>query len=435
MFPIRTVFLPVAGVVLFCASAVADTIILKDGQKLDGKILNETPTEITVEVKVSAGVSDEMTITRDRIEKIEKEQLDAAAWQAIRNLKSGPNSMLAAQYDAVMRRVQSFVNDYPQSAHLADAKKILAAFAEEKKRVDAGEVRLGEKWLSKEEVEKERYQINAMLAVQHMRGQATAGDLAGALNSFEQIEKSYNGARVYPDAVELAKSTLAALKTAVDRAQQNYQTLQKEFTEGVANAVEPQKSELIAARQRELAQGEAALAAAERSGQKWPPLIARSDKSIAALAQKIPNEQQRLASIEVAKMRESLKLTEQAKAEIEEKKAEAADETLRKATDLWNANELATRLKPEVANLRAMASAAPAPADEPEPVAAPVVSDAEKTAASTASDDEPAEPQTDERPFLLTPGGIITVLVLLGVLFAGYNAYSKIRHKANDILE
>ena len=52
----------------------------------------------------------------------------------------------------------------------------------------------------------------------------------------------------------------------------------------------------------------------------------RSDKSIAALAQKIPGEQQRLAGIELAKMRESIKLAEQAKKQIAEKKAEAADE-------------------------------------------------------------------------------------------------------------
>ena len=62
-----------------------------------------------------------------------------------------------------------------------------------------------------------------------MRGQAAGGDFVGAMNSFEQIEKNFNGARVYPDAVEAAKSALTGLKAAVDRAQQNYQTLQAEF--------------------------------------------------------------------------------------------------------------------------------------------------------------------------------------------------------------
>ena len=434
MFPTRALLNSIAAAAILCASAFADTIILKTGEKLEGKILSETATELIVEVKVSAGVTDQTTITKDKVAKIEKEQVDETAWQSLKNLKLGANSLPAAQYDWVMRPLQGFVNDHPKSAHAAEAARMLAAFAEEKKRVDDGEVRLGDKWLSKDEVAKERYQINAMLAFQHMRGQVAGGDLIGALNSFEQIETNFPGARVYPDAVETAKSALATLKTAVDRAQQNYPLQQAEFEKGVANAVEPQKSELIAARQRELAQGEAAVANAERTGSKWPQLLPRSDKSITTLAQKIPTEQERLAGLEVAKMRESIKLSEQAKKEIADKKADAADETLRKATELWNNNELAIRLQPEVADLRAIASTTPEPAPEPEKTAA---TDASATAPGTtgSSNDEPAEPREPEKHFLLTPAGIITVIVLIAILIAGVNAYKKIRHKASDILE
>jgi hypothetical protein len=308
---------------------------------------------------------------------------------------------------------------------------------EEKKRVDAGEVRLGQKWLSKDEVAKERYQINASLAYQYMRGQATSGDLVGALNSFEQIEKNFNGARVYPDAVETARSTLVALKSVIDRAQQNYKLLQAEYETGVKNAVEPQKSELIAARQKESAQGEAAVAAAERAGLKWPQLIPRSERSISTLAQKIPTETQRLAGIEVAKMRESIKVAEQASKLIADKNVDAADESLRKAAELWNANDIVKQLQPELAALRATASAAPPPetAPAPEKTVTAAESPAEKTA-SAESNEEPIEVAVEsEKPFLLTPGGIITALVILAILFAGLNAYNKIRHKANDILE
>ncbi len=39
------------------------------------------------------------------------------------------------------------------------------------------------------------------------------------------------------------------------------------------------------------------------------------------------------------------------------------------------------------------------------------------------------------KPFLLTIGGIITILVLLGIAFAGWAVYNKLRHRANDVLE
>lgn len=433
MSSIRSLLVPIAAAAILCASAFGDTIILKSGEKIEGKVLSETPTELTVEVKVSAGITDQTKIPKDTVEKIEKEQPDLVAWQSLKNIKLGTNSLTAAQYEAAMRPLQNFVTDYPNSPHKAEAEKIIASFAEEKKRVDAGEVRLGARWLSKEEVAKERYQINATLAYQYMRGQINGGDLVGALNSFEQIDKNFNGARVYPDAVEAARSALAGLKTLVDRTQENYKRQEADFEAGVANAVEPQKSELIAARQREKAQGEAAIAAAERAGLKWPQLVPRSDKSIETLVQKIPAEEQRLAALEVPKMRESIKAAETAAKQIADKKVEAADESLRKASELWNTNEIVQRLQPELAALQTAAASTPT---EPEPVPElekPAAS-AEEKSASTA--DETAEVQgEEEKPFFLTPGGIITAILLIAVLVAGVIAYKKIRGKASDVLE
>ena len=198
MFSIRYL-LPIGSAAFLCASAFADTIILKSGEKLEGKVVGETPTELTVEVKISAGITDLTKIAKNTVAKIEKEQLDEVAWQPLKNIKLGANSLPSAQYDAVMRPLQNFVGDFPTSSHKAEAETIIASFAEEQKRVDAGEVRMGQNWLSKAEVEQERYQINATLAYQYIRGQVTAGHLVCALNSFEQIETTFNGARVYPD--------------------------------------------------------------------------------------------------------------------------------------------------------------------------------------------------------------------------------------------
>ncbi len=48
-------------------------------------------------------------------------------------------------------------------------------------------------------------------------------------------------------------------------------------------ATDATKAELTAVRQREQAQDEAKLAAAERAGQPWPPLIPRSERSLTTM--------------------------------------------------------------------------------------------------------------------------------------------------------
>ncbi len=424
-------FLPCLAVLaaLLCATTLADTITLTTGEKVEGKIVGETDTEITVSVKISAAVTDEQIIPRSKVAKIEKEQPDEIAWLTLKNLKLGANSLPAAQYDAVIRPLQGFVNEYPKSAHAAEANLLLAQFAGEKKRVEEGEVRLGEKWLSAEEASKERYQINGMIAYQYMRNQRAAGDLIGALNSFDQIEKTLPGAKNFPDAVETARETLAALKTTVDRAQQMFATRKAEFEAGVANSSALQKPELLAARQKELAQGEAAVAAAEQAKIKWPTLVPRSDKNLEVIAKKIPTELQRLASIDVAKLRQSVQLSEQGQKELAAQNV-AAGETFAKALALWPNNELAKRLKPEAATLKAAAT--PAPVAEAPKVRAATPAPATPRPRPVGADIPPEEPA---KPFFLTIGGIITIVVILALLLAGWTVFKKIKARSSDVLE
>ncbi len=414
-----------------CASAFADTITLKTGEKLEGKVVKETATDLTVEVKVSAGIVDEQVIPKANVAKIDKEQPDEVAWLPLKNLKLAPNSLQPAQYDAAMRPLQGFVNDFPKSPRAAEAADLLAKFAAEKARVDAGEVRMGEKWLSAEEVGKERYQIQAQIAVQYLRGQRAAGDFIGVLNSFEVIEKNFPGAQTYPDAVETVRETLGTLKAGIERAQKTFQTKKAEFDAGVANSAPLQKAELLAARQRELAGGEAALAAADKAKIKWPALVVASDKNMDAIARKIQPEIQRLASVDVAKLRQAAQLADQGRKEIAEKKPEAVD-TLAKALSLAQNNELARRLQPDALALKtAMASAAQAAVVEAR--ATPVATPAAKPRPSVAVDTTPqVEP---EKPFFLTIGGIITIVVLLAGGLAGWAGYNKIRQRANETLQ
>jgi hypothetical protein len=415
--------------IVACATTFADTITLTTGEKLDGKITGETATELTVEVKVSAAVTDERTIPKSTVASIEKEQPDEVAWLTLKNLKPGLNSLPVAQYDAVLRPLQSFVNEYPKSAHAAEASALLATFADEKKRVEDGEVRLGEKWLTKEEVDKERYQIGGLLTYQYIRGERAAGNLIGALNAFEQMEKSYPGAKSFPDAVEAARECLATLTITIERAEQNFLTNKAEFERGVANSSAAQKPELLAARQRELAQGEAALAAAEKAKVMWPVLVVRSDKNLEAIAKKIPTALQSLARFDVAKMRQSAQLGEQAQKELADKDA-SAQATIVKALALWPANELAKRLQPEAAALKATATTAAAATPIPTPVATPVPTTPRPHAVvAVAPAPEP------EKPFFLTIGGIITIVIFLALVLTGWTVFKKIKSRASDVLE
>jgi hypothetical protein len=345
-------------------------------------------------------------------------------------------------YEQAIRALNAFSSQYPKSAHAADAKSAATAFEEEKKRVDAGEVKLSGNWLSKEEAQKERYQINGLIAFNHMKEQGARGDLIGALNTFDVLEKTYPGARVYPDAVELARSLMGALRTDLDRRKQTLTFQLAEREKGLQLASEPQKSELIAVHKQEEAAAQAALDAAQKQGLKWTPIIPRSQKSIEAIAGRIPNEMQRLGSMEVAKMRQSVQAVERARAAMGKQEFDAAEKSLQEASSLWSSNELAARLQAELSTARTQVAQNP-------PGTTPATGDAAATAgtggetappvvteqSSSAAESSVAEGEEPEKHFLLTPAGAIVVVILVVLVIAAASAYKKIKGRANDILE
>ncbi len=412
-----------------CASGFADTIVLKNGEKLDAKITAETDTEFTLDVKVSAEITDVRTVPKSDVAKIEKEQPDEIAWQPLKNVAPGANSMPAATYTASIQALKTFTTQFPESTHTAEAQKAIAAFEEEKKRVEEGDVKLCGKWIESEDVQREKYQINASLAFNYMRDRSTRGDLVPALNTFDAIEKQFPGARIFPDAIELSRRIVATLNTEVTRRQGLMKTEMADREAGMKIASDADRLQMQTAQKAEQTSADAAIAAA--SGKKWPPFIPKSEKSLTALAGKLPAEITRLAAIDVAKQRESLKLANEASEAISNKDTSAADEALKKGKQLWPANELATRLQTDLTAMKATAAAKPVEA----PAATPAVVKTKPHNANVTNAAAAAVQVEAPKPFLLTLGGAITVVVVLIFAGAGIGVFRKIKRKANEILE
>jgi hypothetical protein len=448
--------------VLVCGrTSFADTIMLKNGDKVEGKVVSETGTDVTVEVQVSAGILDSRVISKTDIASVTKAQPDAAAWEPLKNMKLGASSMAATAYDAMLNPLRSFTTQFQTSTHASDAQKLIADIEAEKKRVAAGEVKLNGKWMTKEEAQKERYQINALLAFQYMRDQGGKGDLVAAMNAFDVIETQYPGAKVYPDAVELARRILPGLKQDIERKRQTWvPEIEQRRRQIDTMPSGPQRNELITQQQREDAATDAAIQNAERQRLKWMPVNFRSERLLSLNLSRIPDEIQRLNGLDVAKMRQSIKLAEDAREAFGRKEYDVAETNLREAIDLWFANELATRLQTEHAQAKlAMQSTDSPPTVEPgttpvpgEPGAAapgtsttpaagspPATGAAASTNVTTTASSEPADGgdagEEPQKPFLLRPIGAITVILLVAFVSLVVSTYKKIRGRANEALE
>jgi len=414
-------------------AALADTVTLKNGEKIDGRITAETDAEVTLEI-VSGGVVDERKVPKADVASISKVSPDEIAWQQLQSVKLGDNSLPSAeQYDAWLTPLNAFLKQFPDSKHKDAIAKIAADFTDEKARVEKGEVKLNGVWLSKDYIERERYQVGATIAFNYMKAQAARGDLVGAMNTFDVLTRQFDGSRAYLEAALYARQLIPALKA---QAVQRIAAIPGENAErqrGVKANVGVDRVQLQKELDTEKKNMETALADAKKAGLKWPPFLRRSDAAMKQIAKLCDDTASQLATLDIAKSGESIKLAEEARADLEKKDLEAAGKKIRQALSAWPKNELANRLSAEHTTATAAAKAAAIAEAEkeeakatPKPVvkknATPIpVADAK----AATSDDKPSNPLF-----------IIVAALLAAVLaFVGWTAYKKVVKKSNEIIE
>ncbi len=416
-----------SALLCLCGMVKADTVILKSGEKLEGKILSETDAELTMSVQVSATIKDERVVKRDEIEKVLKIQPEEEAWVALGGLVPGADSLERDDYERVKTALQYFINSFPKSGYVPVAKERLDQFIAEQKRVEAGEMKLDGNWLSKEKVKEERVQVAGHILLNRMKRAAAAGQLTEAMAIFDQMEKGFPGAASYPDAIELARRVLPTLKAVVEQRQAQLKRRIEDENQRLKTATGTEKAQLDALIKQERKTTEATIAAAKAAGLKWLPLSPANEGSLSALATLVTAETSRLggSGLSVEKMRESLKSTEDAASALAKGNLEQAEKTLQSATSAWSANELAKRLQTKLNDAKKAASEKKAPTPAPTPTPKPKSSSGTKPAgagqsapATTAQTEEAEEKPGMGKPILyIAIAGVIAIGAIGGKMF------------------
>ncbi len=427
-------------VLTLCASLRADTVILKSGDKVEGKILSETDAEVTMSVQVTATIKDERVIKRSEIDKVEKVQPDETAWALIANFMPGAESLERDDYERVKAALGSFTGSFPQSSHAQVVQKRLDEFTAESVRVNLGEVKLNGQWMSKEKVQEEQIQIGGRILLNRMNRAAGAGQLTEAMAIFDQLEKGFVGSASYPESVELARRVLPPLSQTVEQRNIQYKRRVEDEKQRLKNSKGAELAQLDALIKKEVATTEATLAAIERSGAKWLPLQPVNARSLTSLASRVTSESSRLAALPIEKMKESIKAAEEARNALAVRDFDGAEKSLREASSAWSANELAKRLQTKLTEAKKAPSSsgsakpkesAPTPTPAPTPKSKSSASSSSEENRPTAASSAPAS-EPDETPIFKKPIFFVGVAALVAFGAVGGKMIAKKRAEATD---
>ncbi len=214
----KTLKIPFAAAVwLSCLQlSPADTIVLNNGEKIEGKILRETDGNYVVEVKVSETIRDEKTIPKSDVKSIDKETEEDKAFKEIEAFVPTPELLSKTGYEARIEKVEAFINTYPKSAKLSGAKKIHDYLTEEYATVQNGGIKFGEEMVSADDYMANSYEYDATIEGKRIKELVGRRDFLAALRAFSEYDQTFSGAAGRDEVATLMKQVLAAYGSSID---------------------------------------------------------------------------------------------------------------------------------------------------------------------------------------------------------------------------
>lgn len=198
--------------------ACADTLQLKDGTKLEGKILKEDPQSYLVEVMVTKSIKEEKTIAKTDVVKIDRVKPEEIAFAALSKLAPAPDLLGAGEYQVRISKLEKFLKEFPTGTTAAKAKAMIDELAKEQAAVAEGGVKLNGTIIPAAERDANKVELSARAAELAIRAHVQASEWLPALRKFSEFERDYSTTLPFKESLPVVKQAIEAYRSQVNEA-------------------------------------------------------------------------------------------------------------------------------------------------------------------------------------------------------------------------
>lgn len=299
----------IAMLAFLCGTSLlqADILILKNGTKVEGNILNESPTAIRMKYRLTPKIWDEKDFQMTEIQQVIKQTPQEVELIELKKLIPTPDLMPADKYEQLIQdRVRPFINKYQGSPEAKEAEGIADSLQAEKKRVSNGELKMEGRWLNAGEAKGEQYNIQAYKLHEEMKAEMAKFEWTEALTIFDKFAKAhppYTASTYYPAVVADAKICMEKLGAQLSKMALEQPALLKQREEGLKKLADGDKQRTKAAIDDEKGKWRAQSDAQRRSNVRWIEPYKYDLPSILAAQKVVVSELTRLEAINMEDMK------------------------------------------------------------------------------------------------------------------------------------
>jgi len=329
---------------VFCALSIllptgllADWITLNDGSRIEGDIVLVTPENILIEVQSTPTILEQKSYSRSDIAKFRKSAQDDIAFAELEKIKIPLTADDAEPYQILLAKtVRPFMQNYGYSKHMPAARELAAKLEKDQTRLRQGEVKINGTWVSQSEFRADQPESGGRLQLAKMKDLSDRNPVK-VMVAFEKLEKQSAATTSYPEGILLARQALGRMQTMINKMTSDIEIRQRNQVEGLKLASADRRLQMEQGIAREAAARDRRLAAAQRSGTKWIPLIA-DPKVLTEISQLAGTERARLDTIDVIAMQDGIKAAQDAQSALVSGQLQVAEVNLARANDLWVEN-------------------------------------------------------------------------------------------------
>lgn len=248
---------------------MADIFTLKDGTTLDAVILSDAGDSYLLEVQFSKTIKDERKVLKSDVVKIQRAQLDLKAFEPLAKLLPTPDLLAVDDYNRSIATVKKFIQDFPQSPKLKDAKAMLETLNSESAQVAAGGIKFDGKMLTPAEYQANAYDLDARVKEAQIRRMIADNQVLPALRLFSEFDREFSTSisrgALLSTIKQLIGNHLAEIKVALA----NLDALTKKRTTGLTQMSTDDRNNALSAIKEENDRIEANYKAEKEAKQIW----------------------------------------------------------------------------------------------------------------------------------------------------------------------
>lgn len=278
----------------FLAQALADTVLLNNGESYEGKIIFEDDTNCLLEVQVSEGIKDEKKFLKKDIKTITRQTPDIEEFVKLKELVPVPDLQGVAEYEARVKKANDFIKGFPRSEKLKEAKLILVSLSAELDVVRAGGMKLSGKMVSAEEYSATAYTYDQLIVVQKINRDISNRNFLGALRLFADYETKFAAGKTRAELVPKMKQVLAVHQTSLTESLEGFDARLKAREAGLARMSPEDKLITERAIEEQIANVKKRFDAEKATKNAWITPDAYLKESLVEALRQVDNEIKRL---------------------------------------------------------------------------------------------------------------------------------------------